>query len=154
VDLDGTALRGVADLTAALERERRLIEELRRAMLAQRDALAGRDGAAVEASIGAANRALLTLHETRRRRAALLLGLVGDSTKPLDELDAHFGHGLPESFVSARREVRLSAAAVAEEVWRNQEVLLSALRERDGLLQALLSGDPLIPPPPASEKAP
>jgi hypothetical protein len=140
MDLDGPALQGVADLTVALERECRLIDELYRAVLLQREAVAQGDVTGVESSIRLAGRALLTLQETRRYREVLLRRLVGDPAQPLADLDARFDAPLPEAFLAARRQVRSSATGVAQEVWRNQELLLRALRERDALLQELLTG--------------
>jgi hypothetical protein len=154
MDLDGTALRGFADLTLALDRECRLIEELRQAVVQQREAVPQGDVRGVETSIRLASRALLTLQENRRYRATLLQRLVGDPAQPLADLDSRFEAALPETFLAARRRMQDSAAGVAEEVWRNQEVLLAALRERDALLQELLSGSrPTVPseePPPAA----
>jgi hypothetical protein len=151
-DLDGAALRGFADLTLALERECRLIGELYRAIQQQREAVDRGDVPGVESSIGHASRALLTLQETQRHRATLLRRLVGDPAQPLADLDTHFDAALPETFLAARRLVQSSAAEVAEEIWRNQEVLLGALRERDALLRELLTGSrPTAPPePPAA----
>ena len=90
MDLDGPALRGFADLTLALERECRLIEELRQAVLRQREAVPRGDLRGVESSIGLASRALLTLQENRRYRATLLHRLVGDPAHPLADLDRRF----------------------------------------------------------------
>lgn len=140
MDLDGAALRGFADLTLALEREYRLIDDLNRAILQQREAVIQGDVPGVESSIRLASRALLTLQETQRYRATLLQRLVGDPAQPLADLDTHFDAALPEKFLAARRRVQSSATEVAEEVWRNQEVLLGALRERDALLRELLTG--------------
>jgi len=140
MDLDGAALRGFADLTLALERECRLVGELSSAVLRQREAVAQGDVPGMESSIRLASRALLTLQETQRYRATLLQRLVGDPAQPLADLDTHFDAPLPETFLSARRRVQSSATEVAEEVWRNQEVLLGVLRERDALLRELLTG--------------
>ena len=140
MNLDGAALRGFADLTLALDRECRLVGELYRAILRQREAVAQGDVPGVEASIGLASRALLTLQETQRYRATLLQRLVGDPAQPLADIDTHFDAALPETFLAARWRVRSSATEVAEEVWRNQEVLLGVLRERDALLRELLTG--------------
>lgn len=153
MDLDGSALQGFADLTLALEREHRLLGELYRAVLRQREAVTREDLPGVESSIQLASRALLTLQETHRHRATLLQRLVGDPAQPLAEIDTHFDVALPDAFLAARRRVRSSAAEVAEEVWRNQEVLLNALRERDALLRELLTGSrPICPAglPPAA----
>jgi hypothetical protein len=157
MDLDGAALSGFADLTFALERECRLIGELHRAILQQREAVAQGDVPGVESSIRLGSRALLTLQETRRHRATLLRRLVGDPAQPLADLDTHFDAALPETFLAARRQVQSSAAEVAQEIWRNQEVLLGALRERDALLRELLTGSrptaPAEPPPAATAEA-
>lgn len=140
MDLDGSALGAVADLTLALGSEWRLIEELRRAVLQQRDAVERGDVTGVESSIRLASRCLLTLQENRRYRSTLLRRLVGDPAQPLADLDARFETGLPPAFRAARDRMRASAADVAVEVWRNQEVLLATLRERDAILQELLTG--------------
>jgi hypothetical protein len=152
MDLDGMALRGFADLTLALERECRLIEELRHAVVRQREAVPLGDVRGMESSIGLASRALLTLQENRRYRATLLQRLVGDPAQPLADLDRRFDTALPEPFLAARRRMQTTAAGVAQEVWRNQEVLLAALRERDALLQELLTGS--RPTAPRSEPTP
>jgi hypothetical protein len=157
MELDGAALGGFADLTLALERECRLIGELYRAMIQQREAVAQGDVHGVETSVRLGSRALLTLQETQRHRATLLRRLVGDPAQPLADLDTHFDAALPESFLAVRRQVQSSAAEVAEEIWRNQEVLLGALRERDALLRELLTGsrptEPAEPPPAATAEA-
>lgn len=140
MDLDGSALRGFADLTLALERECRLIEELRQAVIRQREAVPAGDLHGMESSIRLASRALLTLQENRRYRSTLLRQLVGDPAQPLADLDRRFESVLPEPFLAARRRMQSSAAGVAEEVWRNQELLLATLRERDALLRELLTG--------------
>jgi hypothetical protein len=152
MDLDGGALRAIDELTVALNRECRLIDELHRAVLQQREAVSRGDQAGVESSLRLAGRALLTLQETRRTRATLLHRLVGDPAQPLADLDGRFETSLPASFLAARERMLRSAAGVAEEVWRNQETLLGALRKRDALLQELLTGSRPTSPewPPAA----
>jgi hypothetical protein len=140
MDLDSGALRAIGELTVELDRECRLIDELHRAVLQQREAVSRGDQPGVEASLRLAGRALLTLQETCRTRATLLHRLVGDPAQPLADLEARFETSLPASFLAARERMLRSAAGVAEEVWRNQESLLGALRKRDALLQELLTG--------------
>jgi hypothetical protein len=148
MDLDATALRDIADLTLALDRQRRLIGELDRAIVQQRQAVTRGDVPGVEASIRLLSTALLTLQETQRYRAMLLQRLVGDSAQPLEDLDIRFDTALPDSFLVARREVRNSATEVGEEVWRAQGVLLVTLREREAMLRELLTGSrPTSPVP-------
>lgn len=140
MDLDPVALRGVTDLTLAVQQEERLLEALRSAMLRQREAVARGDGPGVETSLRLAGRALLTLQDARRHRAAVLQRLVGDPAQPLMDLDARFAEPLPEAFLAARSRMRRLATETAGEVWRSQELLLDGLREREALLQELLTG--------------
>ena len=155
MDLDVTAIRGFADLTVAVRQEARLLEVFRRAALQQREAVGLADAAGLESSLRLAGRALLTLREARRHRATVLQRLVGDPAQPLAELEARFDSPLPEPFLTARGEMRRVAIETAEAVWRNQELLLSALRERDALLQELLTGSrPTLPAGPASGATP
>jgi hypothetical protein len=148
MDLDAAALRDIGDLTLALDRERRLIGELDRAIAQQRQAVTRGDTAEVEASIRLASRALLTLQETRRFRGMLLQRLVGDSAQPIEDLDIRFDTALPDSFLAARRAVRNSATEMGEKVWRAQGVLLVTLREREAMLRELLTGSrPTSPVP-------
>jgi hypothetical protein len=151
MELDHAALRGFTDLTVAMQQECRLLEALRHAVLQQRDAVVRGDVPGVEASVRLAGRALLTLQEAHRNRAAVLQRLVGDPTQPLHDIDAKFEAPLPEGFLAARSKMRRSAAEAADDVWRNQELLLGALRERDALLQELLTG--IRPAPPGSAGA-
>ncbi len=150
MDLDAVAMRGIADLTVALERECRLMDDLHRAVLQQRDAVADNDAPNVESSIRLAGRTLLTLQETRRHRAALLQRLVGDPAQPLADLERRFEAPLPETLLAVRRRVQHTATEVAEAVWHNQEMLLGAVREREALLLELLTGvrptTPAAPP--------
>jgi hypothetical protein len=148
MDLDATALRGFTDLTLAIEQEGRLLEALHQAVVRQREAVELGDLPGVESSVRLAARALLTLQEARRHRAAVLQRLVGDPAQPLLEIGARFESPLPESFLAARGSMRQSATEAAEVVWRNQELLLGALRERDALLQELLTGSRPTPSEP------
>jgi hypothetical protein len=140
MDLDAGALRGFVDLTLAVQQEGRLLEGLRHAVLQQRASVAGGNQSGVEASVRLASRALLTLQEARRHRAAVLQRLVGDPAQPLLEIETRFDTPLPEAFLVARSTMRRSATETAHEVWRTQELLLGTLRERDALLQELLTG--------------
>jgi hypothetical protein len=151
MDLDAGALRGFTDLTLAVQQEGRLLEGLRRAVLQQRDAVVAGDKPAVETSVRLASRALLTLQEARRHRAAVLQRLVGDPAQPLLDIHTKFEAPLPEAFLGARSTMRRSATEVGDDVWRTQELLLAALRERDALLQELLTGS--RPAPPAESDA-
>jgi hypothetical protein len=132
------------ELAAALIYEARVIDELRQALLRQRAGVAADDAEAIESSVHAMGRTLLTLDEARRRRAALTTLITGGDAAPLDNLEASLGMPLPASLLAARAEVRHSAVLAAQDVAINQHVLRRALDAGDAFLQQLFSaaGDP------------
>lgn len=142
---DGTVPHRVNELTGALCQELRLIDDLRQALLWQRAAVAADDPGAIEASVHAIGRTLLTLEEARRRRGALIALLAGSATIALSELDSHLGIDMPESFALAREAARRAAAATARELATNQTILRRALDAGDAFLQQLFSSttDPM-----------
>jgi hypothetical protein len=147
----------LADLTRALELECRLIDDLRTALLRQREGIAADDPAMIEASVHAVGRTLLTMEEARRRRIALTT-LLGVGEVSLDELERTLGHLLPADFRAAREAVRRSAEATAREVAINQNILRRAIQAGDAFLQQLFSSvaDPMpaYTPGPAAEPRP
>jgi hypothetical protein len=114
-----------AELAGALDHETRLIGTLIAALRDQRAAVAADDAIAVEASVRAVSRALLTLSEARRNRLDLSAEVTGAAD---DSLDA------------PRRRLRAAAAEAAREVAINQAVLGRALAAGEAFLQQLLSG--------------
>lgn len=119
---DGSAA-ALADLAGALMQEQRLIEELRRALLRQRAALATDDPDLVDESVSAIARMRLTLEEARRRRAYL----------------ESFVGVLPAHLLAAREGVRRAAEATARELAINQWVACRAREAGDAFLQELFS---------------
>jgi hypothetical protein len=142
--VNGDVLRAMDDLIeqsdGATDRECRVLEELRHAILEQREAVARGDTPSLDSSIRLAGRALLTLQENWGYRETLLRRLMDDAARSPGELDPRLEPALREAFLVARRRMQTLAAGVAEDVCRNQEVLLAALRERDALLLELLRG--------------
>lgn len=140
-----TVHQRIEELTSALEHELRLIDDLRQALLRQRAAVAADDPEAIESSVHAIARTLLTLDEARRRRSALIALLDGDPAIALSDLDAHLGIEMPETFVAAREAVRRAAAATSRELAINQTILRRALEAGDAFLQQLFSSttDPM-----------
>lgn len=114
-----------AELAGALDHETRLIGTLIAALRDQRAAVAADDAIAVEASVRAVSRALLTLGEVRRNRLALSTELTGAAAGDLD---------------APQRRLRAAAAEAAREVAINQAVLGRALAAGEAFLQQLLSG--------------
>ncbi len=137
--------RRLDDLIGALGHELRHIDDLRQALLRQRAAVAEDDPEAIESSVHAIGRTLLTLEEARRQRRALIALVAGDGAIALSDLEAHLGFSPPESFVTAREAVRRAAEATSRELAINQTVLRRALEAGDAFLQQLFSStaDPM-----------
>jgi hypothetical protein len=133
------------DLTGALDHELRLIDDLKQALLRQRSAVAADDPEAIESSVHAIGRTLLTLEEARRRRGSILALLVGNPSIALSDLDGMLGIDMPERLVAAREAVRRAAAATSRELAINQTILRRALEAGDAFLQQLFSStvDPM-----------
>lgn len=153
-----TAPVRVGELVGALQQELRLIEELRQALLRQRAGVAADDAQAIESSVHAIGRTLLTLEEARRRRGTLTALVAGRPGVALADLEQHLG-ALPAGLVAAREAVRRGAEATALDVAINQTVLRRALEAGDAFLQQLFSstGDPMpvyAPGPRAGEARP
>jgi hypothetical protein len=146
------------DLTAALQRELRLIEDLRQALLRQRAGVAADDAEAIDTSVQVVGRTLLTLDSARRRRMEIVASLLGTEDAPLTQLERRLGGELPASLMAARAAVERAAAA-AQEVAINQQVLRRALEAGDAFLQQLFAStaDPMpayAPGPRAPEPRP
>jgi hypothetical protein len=140
-----TVVPRLGELTNALTREQGLIENLRQALLRQRQGVAADDPEAIESSVHAVSLTLLTLEEARRGRAALTALIAGEPGVALADLEDHLGVLLPASFTEARERVRRTAEATALDVAINQTVLRRALEAGDTFLQQLFSSatDPM-----------
>jgi hypothetical protein len=127
----------LGELTRALEHERRLIDDLRHALRRQRQGVSADDAGAIEASVHAIGRTLLTLDEARRRRIALTTVIEGPVT--LDELEQVYADALPADFRAAHAAVRRAAEETTCEVAINQSILRSVIQAGDAFLQQLFS---------------
>jgi hypothetical protein len=127
------------ELAAELERETALVEQLRDALVQQRAGVAASSAEAVEASVDAVGRILLTLEEARRRRAALVGALAGDGPPALDRIEAALRAPLPATLEQARARLRRAAREVTMETAINREVLRRALEAGEAFLQELFS---------------
>jgi hypothetical protein len=136
---EGTVHHRLDDLTGALGHELRLIDDLRQALIRQRVAVAADDPEAIESSVHAIGRTLLTLEEARRGRGALIALVACNGAIALSDLEAHVGFSLPDGFVAAREAVHQAAEATSRELAINQTVLRHALEAGDAYLQQLFS---------------
>jgi hypothetical protein len=136
---EGTVHRRLDELTSALAHELRVIDDLRRALMRQRAAVAADDPDAIESSVHAIGRTPLTLEEAGRRRGALLALIAGNSAIALADLESHVGFSVSEDFVATREAVRRSAEDTSRELAINQAILRRALEAGDAFLQQLFS---------------
>src|SRR5438128_9121760 len=118
-----TVLSPVDSLTEALTTERRLLDELIGVMRRQRSAVGNDDLQAVDDSVFATHRVLVTLNEARRRRRSLnaLLGEREDLS--IYALDEALGNGMTPALREVREQLHVSARLLSREVALNRRVL-------------------------------
>jgi hypothetical protein len=131
--------RRLDELTGALRDELCLIDDLRQALMRQPVAVAADDPEAIESSVQAISRTLLTLEQARRRRDALITLIAGNAAIALADLETQLGFPAPDDFVAAREAVRRAAEATSRELAINQTILRRALEAGDAFLQQLFS---------------
>ena len=124
-------------LEDALNTEARLLGDLVGVLVSQRSGVAGDDLAAVDDSVFAAQRVLLTLGEARRKRRTLLKLVTGSEDMPLADLEESLGPSLTDGVRDAGRRLRSTANDLAGEVERNRKILRGAIRAGDKLIRAL-----------------
>jgi hypothetical protein len=127
----------IGGLTDALLSEKRLIDELTVSMRRQRDAVATDDLQAVDDSVFAVQRILLTLAEARKRRRTLneRLGQPGDI--PLRELLEALGPHATAELKGAREALLDSARILSRDVATNRQILREALANGEEMVRAL-----------------
>lgn len=133
------ALASHRELAETLEREGRLLHELREALIQQRAAVAASDAKAVDSRTETIGRILWTLGEARSLRRRMISGIAGEDALSLDQLERWYGPALPARLSASRVDLRRAAEAVAIEVSINRAVLKRATEIGDGFLQALFS---------------
>jgi hypothetical protein len=117
----------VASLVEALTTERRLLDELRAVLSRQRDAVDADDLQAVDDSVFATHRVLVTLEEARQRRRHLNT-LIGEREDlGVHALDVVLGTRMTPALHAAREDLRNTAHALSQEVAVNRRVLRVAL---------------------------
>ncbi len=129
-------------LEDALNTEARLLDDLVDVLVSQRSGVAGDDLAAVDDSVFAAQRVLLTLGEARRKRRTLLKLVAGCEDMPLADLEDSLGPSLTEGVRDAGRRLRSSANELAGELEQNRRILRGAIRTGDKLIRALCGAPP------------
>lgn len=125
----------VGALQDQLDTERRLLDELKRVLLAQREGVSSDDLAVLDDSLFSAQRILRTLKEARLRRRTLFSLMGVDMELSLRELDDALGPEMTEELDAARDAVLEAAAGVARELTVNQKVIGGALEVGKQLLR-------------------
>ena len=129
----------LASLSRALRDEASVLEELEKAMVSQRAAVAANEGAALDSSSQAIGRIERTLEAAKKRRASVVHYLTGHENLALSELEYFLGEPLPLDLDTARAQLRLAAQSVAREAVVNRVVLRKARDANDAFLQELFS---------------
>lgn len=138
--------RALEDLALVLETELQLVQELTRALMAQRDAVARDAIAEVETTIETIGRTLAALHDLKQHRANLLLDLTGVNTLPLEELEARIHAPPSPRLARVCQALRQNARRAAQEAAITQGVLRRVLQSGDHFLQELFAA--AAPPAP------
>lgn len=123
----------------ALIDEGRTLQRLAAVLDSQRAGVSANDPRAIEESVHAMGRILLTTDEARRRRRALLALSGAPEDLPLSALESVFGDPLPESLATARQSVWATAMAVRREVAINHRIISRALQAGDSFLRRLFA---------------
>lgn len=129
----------LAELTAALEHEIRLVGELTDAVIRQREGVVRDDASLVDATADEIGRTLARLDEARKGRAVLVGRITASDVTPLARIEDYVLSPLPERFVGARRELRRAAERVTTEMTINYQVLVRAVRSGEAFLQQLFA---------------
>lgn len=133
-------------LSDALEAEKKLIDELIAVILSQRAAVSVEDLQAVDDSVFATHRLLLTLGEARRRRRTInqLLGFQEDLA--VRELEARLGSQMTPRLRTGRDELRDAAHRLSHEIDINRRVLRQALANSETYVRAIRGVPPDVTP--------
>lgn len=124
-------------LADSMTSETRLIDELIAIMRRQRQAVAMDDLQAVDDSVFATHRVLVTLNEARRRRHALNRMLGEREDLSIDALDDVLGSRMTDRLRELRDTLKQSARALSQEVSVNRQVLRHALAGGDAYVRVL-----------------
>ncbi len=123
-------------LCEALLSERTLIDDLTEVVLRQRAAVAVDDLQAVDDSVFATHRLLLTLGEARKQRRSLnsMVGCKEDTG--VKHLEDALGRWMTPQLREAREELQGAAARLSREIGINRRVLREAISNSDSFVRA------------------
>jgi flagellar biosynthesis/type III secretory pathway chaperone len=132
---------GIGVLGSALERETKLLNDLRSVLRQQREAVSTEDLAGVDDTIFSAQRILRTLAEARVKRRTLLEIHGIDPDLPMDDLEEALGPKVTHELREAIRTLKSVAQKLTDDLDVNRRVLDSAIRSGDTLIRILGGGE-------------
>jgi hypothetical protein len=132
-----TAMEALAD---AVTSEVRLLEDLIGVMRRQRSAVAADDLQAIDDSVYATHRVLVTLAEARRRRRSLSQLVAGVDDFPLRNLEQLLGDTMIDELKNARDGLHAAALTLSQEVETNRHVLREAMAAGSDYVRSLYGG--------------
>lgn len=124
-----TVTSPIDSLAEALVAERRLIDDLLGVIYRQRDAVAADDLQAIEDSMFATHRLLVTLAEAKSHRRALNARLGQSEDVGILALDKALGSRMTPQLLAARDGLHDAARKLSHEVAINRELLRVAMDE-------------------------
>lgn len=141
-----TVLSPVDSMTDALITERRLIDELIAVMRRQRSAVGEDDLQAVDDSVFATHRVLVTLSEARRQRRNLNALIGQREDLGIHSLDEALGSRMTDALREARDELHNAARSLSREVALNRRILREALAAGDVYARTLAGAEAVDKP--------
>ncbi|HEY8312077.1 MAG TPA: flagellar export chaperone FlgN [Gemmatimonadaceae bacterium] len=128
----------LAALADALLSERKLIDDLTETVLRQRAAIAVDDLQAVDDSVFATHRLLLTLGEARKGRRSINAMAGCKEETGVKHLEDALGPWMTSDLRSAREELQIAAARLSREIGINRRILREAIANGDSLVRTVV----------------
>lgn len=132
------ASAALAALSDALLSERKLIDNLTDVVLRQREAVAADDIQAVDDSVFATHRLLLTLGEARKGRRAINAMAGCREETGVKHLEEALGDWMTPALRSARDELQTAAARLSREIGINRRILREAIANSDSMVRTMV----------------
>lgn len=125
-------------LSDALLSERTLIDDLIEVVLRQRAAIAVDDLQAVDDSVFATHRLLLTLGEARKGRRSINAMVGCKEETGVKHLEEALGPWMTPRLRAAREELQIAAARLSREIGINRRILREAIANSDAFVRAVV----------------
>jgi len=133
--IPAAALEALAD---ALLSERKLIDELTSIVLRQRAAVAVDDLQAIDDSVFATHRLLLTLGEARKGRRSINAMAGCKEETGVKHLEEALGAWMTPRLRAAREELQIAAAQLSREIGINRRILREAIANSDSFVRTVV----------------